>query len=49
MNSDRQVQLGFQTVAPSHQKVLEDAFARHQRALIQQAENKARESEEVRR
>jgi len=44
---DKELQWGYLSAHHSHNKVLEDAFNRHQRALIEIAENKARESQEV--
>ena len=44
----REVQWGYQSAHHSQNKVLEEAFARHQQAQLEQAETKARESQEVR-
>lgn len=44
---DREVQWGYLSAHHSQNKVLEEAFARHQQAQLEQAETKARESQEV--
>ena len=44
----REVQWGYLSAHHSQNKVLEEAFARHQQAQLEQAETKARESHEVR-